>query len=636
MYQEIINGYSSVGDFFLIVLCGLLYVITRETFIKHERITRLFLHALVILPISCAANIMTWVAIEEEWNYRFMLLFRDVYHSGLLIIFFLYGCYVATIMGFEGKSYSRMIGFSLILNLNGIVFDCLSPITHWGLYCDSQGVWRDTIWLKPFAVCYTINMLFLAFLILMKRERLIQKVRYILILTQFMGVCLIVGENFYGHNSYMALSFTLPLISVLTMLHSNSYNIETGSLGDRAFDDYLQSRGDNKKQDSFLCIRFFTDEAFCMPRELGKIFYSFYQDYVNDGVVFNPSNNCYVLAVKNEKNQNAMQAIEVLVSDVFPKYYQQFKIDYKIIALEKPKVSSKGQFLDVFFYFLRKTEINNATFVYENDYDCFIKAQFLMEQLSDIEERGNLDDERVKIYMQPIKNVAKDQFDTAEALVRLQLPNVGMVFPDEFIPLAETGGTIHTLTRIVLNKTCKLVAELLDEGYDFERISINVSDVELDSLDFVKEFEKIVRSNNIPFEKVGVELTESRNDSDYGIVKDIIKELKQIGTPIYLDDFGTGYSNFERILKLHFDVIKIDRSLLLMADQNEDYKSLIKIFAEAFANLGYKVLYEGVETNVNVKNCISGHADYLQGYFFSKPVPMEQIREFFIKKKYEV
>ena len=93
-------------------------------------------------------------------------------------------------------------------------------------------------------------------------------------------------------------------------------------------------------------------------------------------------------------------------------------------------------------------------------------------------------------------------------------------------------------------------------------------------------------------------------------------------------DFGTGYSNFDRILSLKLDVVKFDRSLLLMANKDENSQFILNYFSTAFKKLGYKVLYEGVETDEQETICVNSHADYLQGFKFSKPIPIEELKNF--------
>lgn len=125
-----------------------------------------------------------------------------------------------------------------------------------------------------------------------------------------------------------------------------------------------------------------------------------------------------------------------------------------------------------------------------------------------------------------------------------------------------------------------------------------------------------------------MELTESRNDTEYELVLDRVMQFKSLGVCTYLDDFGTGYSNFDRILSLKLDVVKFDRILLLMANKDENSQFILNYFSTAFKKLGYKVLYEGVETDEQETICVNSHADYLQGFKFSKPIPIEELKNF--------
>lgn len=127
--------------------------------------------------------------------------------------------------------------------------------------------------------------------------------------------------------------------------------------------------------------------------------------------------------------------------------------------------------------------------------------------------------------------------------------------------------------------------------------------------------------------RMHLEITES-GIMDKEEIRETLETLRSSGAKIALDDFGTGYSNFDRILSLKLDVVKFDRSLLLMADQDANSRFMLDYFSTAFERLGYKVLYEGVETDAQEELCIISHADYLQGYKFSKPIPIEELPRF--------
>ena len=166
---------------------------------------------------------------------------------------------------------------------------------------------------------------------------------------------------------------------------------------------------------------------------------------------------------------------------------------------------------------------------------------------------------------------------------------------------------------------------ILADGYKIDRMSINFSLDELREPNFCNNILDIIHKNNIPESKIAIELTEGQSDSDYEIVHDRISVLKKYGIKFYLDDFGTGYSNFERVMKLGMDVVKIDRSMLIysLGDQRAWY--IMKHFAGVFKELGYDILFEGVESEELEDLCIDCDADYLQGYKFSKPMPVEDL-----------
>ena len=154
--------------------------------------------------------------------------------------------------------------------------------------------------------------------------------------------------------------------------------------------------------------------------------------------------------------------------------------------------------------------------------------------------------------------------------MRLELPETGMVYPDQFIPMAERHDYIHTLSKIILNKTCRQIKRLEQEGYQIDRVSVNFSILEFRRKEFCKDVMDIIRQNEIPYEKVAIELTESWNETEFDNIKNTITSLQKLGIKFYLDDFGTGYSNFERIIGLPIDVIKFDRSLTILAGKNAE------------------------------------------------------------------
>ena len=149
--------------------------------------------------------------------------------------------------------------------------------------------------------------------------------------------------------------------------------------------------------------------------------------------------------------------------------------------------------------------------------------------------------------------------------------------------------------------------------------------------DFADKVKGIVSVIGIPFEKVAIEITESQSEEEFNVVKERIAELRDSGIKFYLDDFGTGYSSFERIMELPFDIIKFDRSLTIASGVDVKLETMVSYLAHMFTDLRYAVLYEGIENEDDENRCVNMCARYLQGYKYSKPIPIEQLTEYFVK-----
>lgn len=353
--------------------------------------------------------------------------------------------------------------------------------------------------------------------------------------------------------------------------------------------------------------------------------------YMMYSCTFRLRDNKMVMVYQKERNKNVKQVLQDLFTN-FMKLYERQRMDFHIVLMDSIEEMVYGEdYLALCEYAEQRTPLNTVYVCKEEDIKKFKRLKYILHELQDIQDKGDLEDSRVKVYCQPVFNTKLKQFTTAEALMRLQLPELGMVFPDEFIEIAEKHGYIHILSKIILNKTCHYIKYLEKQGYYFERVSVNFSIQELHMDNFCEDVMSIIKENQIPFEKIALELTESRNEKDFKSVKRVMEELQEIGIKFYLDDFGTGYSNFERIIGLPIDIIKFDRSLTIMAGKNETSKFMVGSFSEIFKKADYQILFEGVEDEKDEQQCIGMEAMYLQGYKYSKPIPINQLADFLVK-----
>ena len=375
----------------------------------------------------------------------------------------------------------------------------------------------------------------------------------------------------------------------------------------------------------------FHAEAKELPAELKAEIRRFPSAFFRKSVLFEISNGHLFLMVPKKGNPKCEEGLKKIV-EAFNADYEKYRFDYKLVMGKSiEEISRRNEYLSLVRNIMRHMPMNSLHEITDEDVKAFDRSEDILVQLEDIYKKGNLDDERVLVYCQPVLNIKTGKYDTAEALMRLRLPELGMIFPDQFIPLAEDMGFIHALTRIITYKTCEAAQSLLAEGYEVKRISVNVSMSDLRDEDFARELSEIIENSSIPNGKIAIEITESQTESDFNSLKSMIEQLKDTGIRFYLDDFGTGHSNMERIMNLPFDIIKFDRSLVIASQSDKRSEEIVGKLAGMFAELHYSVLYEGIEDEADEKRCINMYASYLQGYKYSKPIPIEELRNFFSK-----
>ena len=375
----------------------------------------------------------------------------------------------------------------------------------------------------------------------------------------------------------------------------------------------------------------FDAEGVKIPKELQSVIRRFSSIYFKSAVLFKVNNGHVVMMTQKKANPDYENRINKILNS-FSEEYEKFKFDYKVVMGESiEEISRRNEYVSFINSIHHNMNLNSIHMVEYDDVVDFDKYEYILSELGDIYRRKDLRDSRVLAYCQPVYNTKTGKFDTAEALMRLGLSDAGMVYPDKFISIAEENGYIHVLTEIILQKTCDEIRHLIKEGYNVKRISVNVSAAELRDESFSSDIIEIIDKNEIPDDKVAIEITESQTESDFMLMKNIVEELKGKGITFYLDDFGTGYSNMERIMELPFDIIKFDRSLVLASEASDRSEKMVENLANMFSELGFSVLYEGVENEIDEKRCIRMSASYLQGYKYSRPIPIIELKRFFSK-----
>ncbi|CAG9607292.1 sensor domain-containing protein [Pseudoneobacillus rhizosphaerae] len=242
--------------------------------------------------------------------------------------------------------------------------------------------------------------------------------------------------------------------------------------------------------------------------------------------------------------------------------------------------------------------------------------------------RKALEQNQLLLYYQPQVEIASGKTVGVEALIRWKHPEYGFITPNEFIPLAEETGLIVPLGKWILHQACEQNKAWQDEGFIKVPVAVNISVRQLQDDDFVSAVGNILKETGLDSKYLELEITESVM---YNIERStvILNELKKLGVKISIDDFGTGYSSLSYLKHLPIDKIKIDKSFVDDIINHSNQGAIVKTIIDMGHNLNYTVIAEGIETDVQV-NFLKKHSCRIgQGYFYSRPLPVEEVSEFF-------
>ena len=624
--------YSEIGDMITVLLCFLCHILIYSTYATERtasyRIFHMYFYLVLVGALSsfgyhtlikyiCSANVWAIYALHFLTGASFTMAMCDI-------------ClYILMMVGITGRPFARWQNALTLLYVIYLIETLALLFTGYGFHIDEDLNIHENYYASPFWLNYFIYLLIAAYIMLRNRSHLITHIFRGIIAIWGLSIILVAMELVRCVDSYTSILYAFPMLMAMFFFHFNAFDSKSGCLSANAFDGYVSSIHGKAYSLIFLNLPGASSERL---ESMSNIFFHFNEKYYRSPFLFKMNDGKFALVFLDEKNPNAETETKKMLHD-FEILYHQYQLDYKIVLMHSHReLADATAVLKMEQYLEERTPLNGITYSGKEDVEAFERQQRILDELQDIQKRQNLNDPRVLVYCQPVFDLGIMKFNTAEALMRMQLENLGFVFPDQFIPLAEANDYIHVLSKIILNKTCAEIRRLLDEGFAVERVSVNFSMMELQNPDFCTELLHIIGENGIPYHKIAIEFTESKNEKDFRNVKNIMSRLSKVGIKFYLDDFGTDYSNLERIAELPFDIIKFDRSLTIMSGKNAENYRLVSGLAGIFSETDYRILFEGVETEEDVARCAQMKADYLQGYYYSRPIPIEKLRDFFSKE----
>ncbi len=268
---------------------------------------------------------------------------------------------------------------------------------------------------------------------------------------------------------------------------------------------------------------------------------------------------------------------------------------------------------------------------YVNERDFKIK-----NELDDIIDRA-IASRSFEMYYQPIYSITEKRFVAAEAFIRMRDEEYGMISPGLFISAAETSGAIHAIGDFVLEDVCRFISANDFEKIGLECIEVNMSTSQCIEMNLVEKVTKLLERYSLKPSLLSLEITESAVDFDPDVVDQNIARLNELGVRFSLDDYGTGYSNVRRVTTLPVEIVKLDKTFVEGVDDPQMW-IMVQETIKMLKQMGKKVLIEGVEEEKVVHLFTELGADYiqgceyLQGYYFCRPLPEKDFLEFMQKQ----
>lgn len=299
---------------------------------------------------------------------------------------------------------------------------------------------------------------------------------------------------------------------------------------------------------------------------------------------------------------------------------------YYIAVPSKNIAENVEELLELLKFFKAHRMNNPEDRIFVLDKDSVIQKQNREQILEEL--KAAMDEERVVVFFQPIYSIKQQKFVAAEALVRIRRKDGSILMPGDFIPVAEETGQISRLGEIVFARTCRFIKENDIRKYGLEYIEVNLSVIQCESKDLSENYIEIMNRYQVEPALINLEITESASIIMKSILLDNMNAMIKDGLSFSLDDFGNGQSNLNYIVDMPVEIVKFDRNMTKAYFESEKAKFVLQATVNMIHEMNLKVVAEGVETVEQLAELKEIGIDYIQGFYFSRPLEGEKFIEF--------
>jgi len=627
--------YSAATIFFVIMFS----MINRKVIMGSIN-RKFFLLLILSLSATVCDIISEWQVVPNLIRYIF-----DYFYFILTILIPLtYAIYIyhSIGLGLYLKSKLRLkiaLGFPLLI-FSITLF--INIFTHLAFYITPDGLYTRGPLQPVLTGCSCLYMI-IGIIVIFRWRKIMTTEKLIVLLSFFpiMFSALLIQQIYQGLEFTMfGLSISELIISFTVQRRDENFDKSSGAKSfDSAMEDFTKIfLAKQKVRVIYVKIRNHTS----LRRYFGTTSYSKFQRILSNELLdaikkYLPVTEVYyvhdgIYAFKITNTDSVM--IKTIADTIYERLSKPFvyndisvNIDACVCIVRLPEdIDSLDSLMNFRLNFHKKFPETNAVITLS---DYVHSKEFKIKNELDSIIANALNDHSFTMYYQPIYSAKEKKFTSAEALIRLQDKKYGFVSPALFIPAAESSGAIHQIGDYVIDAVCDFAERTDFSQLGLKYIELNLSVAQCIESDLVQKIDNCLKNHNLQPDQLNLEITETAEGFDPAIMDNNINLLHKKGYRFSLDDYGTGYSNIKRVTELPLDIVKLDKSFVDEMD-NPQMWSVIVNTVKMFKEMNKIILVEGVEDKRTLDKLIELGCDYIQGFYFSKPLPEEEFKEFLI------
>lgn len=446
-------------------------------------------------------------------------------------------------------------------------------------------------------------------------------------------------QFFFKNLLIVGFTSVIGLLIIFIILENPEINLdkETGFFNLNAFFEYMKQLQVANEDVSILCIEYDSNRNGSMSYEVERLVNKQIVDFIGElpkATVFRSSSLEYMLIFSQaEYAEAAISLIEKRFENPWgDEHLRMISVD--LYFLESTEEVQRAEDVMPIFQYAKqnRTDIGNDSNIRITD---DVVDQMYADRMMENEIVEALAEDRVEVFYQPIYSVKDQSFACAEALVRIRDREGNIIPPGMFIDIAEKRGLIIRLGEQVFRNVCKLLVEEKPQQYGLRYIEVNLSVLQCAYERLADDFIKIMKKYKVDPSLIVLEITESASIKEKNILLNNMRKLKAVGVKFALDDFGTGQSNLNYIVDMPVDVVKFDSSMTNAYFENGTAKYVMDAAMQMIQGMDLEIVSEGIEEKQQYKMMKSLGIDYIQGYYFSKPVEDDKFIQFIKENQQE-